>query len=245
LLPSFRGHWVAKPNRVLPVNKEFNMSTGLLPKLGAVAAIAAAAFIVPVANAATILTFGQTGSSNEVTATTNGAHTQTTINVTNGAITVDDIAAGVTVPFSAFLDLTAVSTGAASTLGVFTTQDFGGSFSITSLAGGAGTNYLSGTFTDAVFGSGTSLTLSTSDPPNSVSFTSSVIPANQLTLPEGISLSFSNVTPPVSIIGQTVAGFHSNVSGNFSADPVPEPASIALIGVSLAGLGLVRRRHRA
>jgi hypothetical protein len=222
------------------------MSIGLLPKLGAVAAVAAAAtLIVPMANATTILTFGQKGSADEVVAAANATDTQTTIKATNGAIEVDDIDDAVAVPFAAFLNLTAVSTVAAAAFAGFTTQDFSGLFSITSLADGAGTNYLSGTFTDAVFGSGSSLTLSASDPPNSVSFTSSVIPANELVLPEGISLGFSNVTPPVNIIGTTVAGFDSNVSGNFSADPLPEPTSLALIGVRLAGLGLVRHRRRA
>jgi hypothetical protein len=97
------------------------MSIGLLPKLGAVAV--AAAFIVPAANASTILTFGQNGSADEVTAAVNGTHTQTTINVTNGAIEVDDIDDGVAVPFSAFPDLTAASTGAVATIAGFITQD--------------------------------------------------------------------------------------------------------------------------
>lgn len=219
------------------------MSIGSLSKLGAVAAIAAAVAFAPVAHAATILTFGQVGASDEVTATVNAGDTQTTISVINGAIEVDQIAAGLAVPFSAFLNLTAVSTGSAATIAGFTTQDFSGSFSITSLAGGAGTDYLSGTFSDAVFGSGTSLTLSTSNPPNNVSFTSSVIAADQLLLPEAISLGFSNLSPPVNVVGTTIGAFQSNVSGNFSATAVPEPASLALLGMSMAGLGMVRRRR--
>src|SRR5690242_21115132 len=196
------------------------------------------------ASATTILTFGQTGSTNTITGTTNG--TTSTITGTNVAITVTQIDAGIATPFSAFLNLSATSTAPATTLSGNVTQNFSGTFSITSGAGGTGTNFLSGSFSDTVFGaaSGASLTLSVSQPPDSVSFNSNVIAAGELGLTRAISLSFANVTPGVNISNGSPGSFSSSVSGTFSANVgrVPEPATLALLGSGL--LLFVSRRHR-
>jgi hypothetical protein len=204
---------------------------------------------LPSAKAVTILTFGQSGSGNTITGTANGAQTATTISGTDVPITITQIDAAVVVPVSAFFTLSATSTGSATLVAGFVTQTYSGSFSITSMTGGGGVNYLSGTFTDAVFGAngGSGLTLTSAQPPNMASFTSSVITA--LDLPRSIDLSFANVTPAVSIAGTTLASFTSSVSGDYNATTVvPEPGAIAMTLSAVPVLGLFwarRRRARA
>jgi hypothetical protein len=194
------------------------------------------------ASATIVLNFGQISGSNTIVATTNLADTQTTITGTDVAINVTQDLGGFLGP--AIFNLSATSTDAAVAIGSSVLQHYAGSWQITSGLGGTGTNYLSGTFTDALFGTGPSLTLSVGAPPDTITTTSDQIPSIDLGLPEAISLSFTNVIPPVGIAGTTLAGFASGIAGNFSATPVSEPGAFALLGVGLLGLGLVRHtRH--
>lgn len=197
------------------------------------------------AQAGTVLVFGQDGISNEFTATNNGSMGfagGTTLSAVDIKVTITGIANSQPLPGSfptAFFDLIAVSVSNAATDGSgHITEDFSGSFSITSLAGGGGTNYLSGTFHDAIFGNGTGLVMTSSGPLGVPTFTSDVIGA--LFQTRAISLSFTNVTPSAFVTGnETLGAFTSSVSGNFSA--APEPTSLVLLGIGVTALVACRR----
>jgi hypothetical protein len=214
-------------------------------KLLAAGCLSAAALAPQAAHAATFLTFSQSGA-DIVSATVNGGITD--ITVTNGVISIGTIdAPSVSTPVDAYLTLSAVSSGSASSLGGTVFQSFNGTFSITSGQNDTGINYLTGTFTNAGGGGrGSAFALLASQPPADeiTGVTSDRIPDADLSEQLALSLSFTNVNPQVGIDGSTLAGFASNISGTFSGTyPTPEPASMALLLVGLTGIGFLRLRR--
>jgi hypothetical protein len=195
------------------------------------------------ADATQIIAFGQVSGANTLTATANGAGTVTTLS-TDTAISITQLFGNA--PTAGFLDLNATSIDAAVGIGPALLQHYSGTFAITSLAGGAGTNFLSGTFSDAAFGlaTGEQLSINVANPPDTLNLTSGVIAAADLVAPSTFTLSLSNLAPALSLDNATLSSFTASYSGVASATTAaPEPVSIALLGVGLLGLGIVKRRR--
>jgi len=205
--------------------------------------LAATALPIPAADAAVLLIEGQTGLGDTVTGTRTGSSTTIT---SSTDVDITEIDAALPTPILATFTLSATNSGPATVSGGEITQHYNGTFSITSGA----TNYLSGTFSDAVFGAGGALTLSASNPSptQSVTFTSNVIAPNLISaFNRAMSLSFTDVNPAAGVGGIPLSlnSFKSDVSGDFSSS-VPEPSTWAMMLLGFTGLGYVGfRKARA
>ena len=198
------------------------------------------------ANAIQLTAFGQTSGSNTVTATANVGLTATHIAVTNATVGITQILGGI--PVNARFTLSADSTDAATLVaGAVVLQHYAGSFCLTSAVGCGGINYLSGNFSDAVVGKagGPGIVVNVNSPPDTLALTSSVINVANLASPNTFNLSFSNVGPLVGICGTTICAFRASFSGTSSGVGVPEPASLAVMGMGLLGFGFFFRRKRS
>ena len=201
--------------------------------------VAGACFFHAPAHAALITSMAQESLANTVTATDNG--TTTTINIPAGTLVT--LGGGAFNVAGASMELTATSIDAAVNNGGIIQQHFSGSFCVSSVAG-CGGNFLSGTFTDAAFGAngGAGLVVQVSSPPETLALTSNVVPASELLDPSSFNLTFVNLGPALHIDGATIGAFDASFTGDVSASAVPEPATLALLGFGLLGLGIVRQR---
>jgi len=199
-------------------------------------------------SAVTILQYTQQNPNDVVTASVSGS--TTTLSVTNQLIFINNLAnLNQSPPLPATLSIAATSTGAASTSANRIEQLFNGTITIRNIAGTA--NVLTTTFTNAVLGGlagGSSVSLVGSRPPGGVLFTSDIPALQALILdnpPENFAISFSNLSSPLAITSNTIAGFTAQNTGTFATAVIPEPSGIVMAGMAMvAGLGSLGWRRR-
>jgi len=205
--------------------------------------LASAAFTIS-ANAVQIVSFGQTSGTNTVVGDANVAGTQTTITIDDAVVNITQLFGGS--PGIADFSLNATSVDPVTVIGSAVIQHYSGTFCLTTAINCGGTNILSGTFTDAAFGGigGPGLVVNANNPPDQLTLVSAVISPANLQAPSTFNLDFSNLIPPLHVVGQTIADFTASFVGNASASTinVPEPTSMAVLGMGLIGLGIVKRR---
>jgi PEP-CTERM motif len=185
------------------------------------------------ARAGTILIFGQTTT---VTPQFHAARSGnlTTLTAANIDVTITNLN-GAASNTAALFSLSATNVGAA-ILDVpsgHITENFAGTFSIHNKQ--TGSDILDGNFSDTVIGNlgGTALTLAASKPGSpDLTFTSGSGVISALFPPLGMSLAFTDVTPGLSVVNNTIDSFTSNVAGNFSGT-VPEPSSVTMLGMGI------------
>jgi len=192
------------------------------------------------AHATLITSFAQESQTSTVTATDNGI----TTNISIAAGTLVTLGGGLFNVAGASFQLAATSIDAAVLFGNQIIQHYSGSFCISSVAG-CGGNFLSGTFTDAAFGAngGPGLTVQVSNPPESLTLTSNIIPASQLLAPSSFNLTFVDLAA-LTIDGATIGAFTASFTGDVSASAAPEPAALAIMGVALTALGYLTASRR-
>jgi hypothetical protein len=205
-------------------------------------ALIASIVAAPLAHATQISAFGQTSGSNTVQATVNGTNSQTTLSVTNATVDLTQFING---PLNGLdFNLSATSIDAAQPIGTAVIQHYNGSFCISTGPGCTGNDVLSGTFSDAAFGAvgGPGLVVNVNNPPDQLALSSDVVSPALLVAPNTFGLTFSNLAPALAIQGTTIAPFTASFSGTVSASAAPEPTGLAVMGVGLLGLTLLRRR---